>query len=296
LDRILEFPTEDGITLRALVSGLVNGPRLILSHGNGLAIGGYENYWALLKSDFQLVLLDMRSHGKSDVSHLQAHTWAQFEQDLEVCLRGVEAALGPSPSVGVFHSLSAVVALGHLKKYQPRWMGLLLFDPPLMPPVESPYRNAHVEEMLNLADRVRRRQSCFETPDELAGIFRRSRALAKWTDKACSDMARAILRESDDGKSWCLVCPPAHEAQIFESNADESLWTLFDGLEMPLRLVCADPDVPGVQPSAYSTRELAQSFNLAHEAVPDSTHFLQLEYPAECARITKNFCAGLFAR
>ncbi|MGE4125571.1 MAG: alpha/beta fold hydrolase [Pusillimonas sp.] len=291
----MEFLAEDGITLRAVVTGATNGPRLILGHGNGLAISGYEVFWSLLAKDFQLVLLDVRSHGKSDVSSLDAHNWAQFERDYEMCLRGIEDTLGPRPSFGVFHSLSAVIALGHLKKYQRRLKGLLLFDPPLMPPIESPCRKSHVEEMLRLADRVRQRQSCFAAPEELAGVFRRGRTLAKWSDKACQDMAKSVLRESDDGASWCLACPPLHEAKIFESNVDESLWGLFGCLDMPLKLVCADPNVPGVQPSAHSTRELAETFKVAYEAVPGSTHFLQLEYPVQCATITKNYCKGLLA-
>lgn len=292
---MLDFTAEDGIVLRAVVTGSPEGPRLILSHGNGMAIGGYHAFWSLLADDFQLVLLDVRSHGNSDTSTLDAHNWAQFERDYERCLHGIEERLGPRPTVGVFHSLSAVIALAHHGQYHRRLNGLLLFDPPLMPPVQSFWRNAHIEEMFRLAVRVKQRQARFDSPEELAGIFRRGRTLAKWTDGACRDMARATLKPSDDGSSWCLVCPPAHEAKIFELNTDESLWDVFGRLDLPLKLVCADPDVPGVQPSAHSTRELAQTFSLDYEAVPGATHFLQLEYPSECAAITKNYCKGLFA-
>ena len=291
----LEFLAEDGVTLRAVVTGATDGPRLILGHGNGLAIGGYEVFWSLLADDFQLVLLDVRSHGNSDVSSLDAHNWTQFVRDYEMCLQGIEDQLGARPSVGVFHSLSAVIALGHLKQYQRRLEGLLLFDPPLMPPAGSPFRKPHVEEMLRLAGRVRQRQSCFAAPEDLAGVFRRGRTLSKWSDKACQDMAKAVLRASGDRTSWCLACPPLHEAKIFDSNVDESMWGLFACLDIPLKLVCADPDVPGVQPSAHSTRELAQTFNVPYEAIPGSTHFLQLEYPAQCAKITRSYCKGLLA-
>lgn len=49
------------ITLRR--HGNPDGPRLILSHGNGLAIDFYYPFWSLLLNDFDIVIHDLRNHG-----------------------------------------------------------------------------------------------------------------------------------------------------------------------------------------------------------------------------------------
>ena len=49
------------ITLRR--HGNPAGPRLVLSHGNGLAIDLYNPFWSLLADDFDLIVHDLRNHG-----------------------------------------------------------------------------------------------------------------------------------------------------------------------------------------------------------------------------------------
>ena len=42
--------------------GNPQGPRLVLSHGNGLAIDLYYPFWSLLTDDYDLILYDQRNH------------------------------------------------------------------------------------------------------------------------------------------------------------------------------------------------------------------------------------------
>ena len=37
----------------------------MLSHGNGFAIDGYFNFWSRFLGDFDVVVFDMRSHGRN---------------------------------------------------------------------------------------------------------------------------------------------------------------------------------------------------------------------------------------
>jgi len=105
-------------------------------------------------------------------------------------------------------------------------------------------------------------------------------------------MAAASLRESPhpEAGQWSLSCPPAYEAKIFASNNDTTLWASLASLETPVKLVCADPDVPDVQPSALTGREMAREFGLDYEFVEGTTHFLQVERPDLCAAVTRQFC------
>ena len=43
--------------------GNPNGPRLVLSHGNGLAIDLYYPFWSLLTDEFDVIVYDQRNHG-----------------------------------------------------------------------------------------------------------------------------------------------------------------------------------------------------------------------------------------
>ena len=47
--------------------GNPEGPRLVLSHGNGLAVDLYYPFWSLLEADFDLFLYDLRNHGWNSV-------------------------------------------------------------------------------------------------------------------------------------------------------------------------------------------------------------------------------------
>lgn len=54
--------------------GNPDGPRLVLSHGNGLAIDLYYPFWTLLIDEFDLFVFDLRNHGWNRVGDLQKHS------------------------------------------------------------------------------------------------------------------------------------------------------------------------------------------------------------------------------
>lgn len=292
LRQTLEIAAADGVLIRAKVYGPESATRLIVSHGNGLAAHGYESFWRPLTAEYQVVVTDFRGHGISDRGSLQNHSWTQFEEDFDLTMRAIADELGERTTFGAFHSLSAVTSLRHARRFGPVLDGLVLFDPPIIPPDGHPLQSAHVEEMMNLGRRVRRRRAEFGHWSELAGQIKRNVMYARCQPEACDEMARALLRPvSVDGReSWVLACDPEQEAKIFESNSDTSLWDWLAHIDFPVRFLCADPAVPGVQPSAPIGKELAAEFNLDYVCVPETTHFLQLERPELCTQLTKEFC------
>lgn len=291
-EQVLDIPTRDGVAIRAQVYGSPEGTRVIVSHGNGMAAAGYASFWRRLAADHQIVLLDFRGHGRSDSGSLQNHSWEQFQLDFDAAMRAIRAALGERKTIGAFHSLSAIVSLLHARRFGPACDGLVLFDPPIIPPDGHPMQAAHIEEMMGLASRVGRRRSQFDDWRELAGQFKRSPMFARCLPEACDEMALATLRPSSEGgiEFWRLSCDPQYEAKIFASNDDTSLWPWLGQIDFPVKLLCADPDVPGVQPSAPIGRELAAEFGLDYACVPGTTHFLQMERPDLCADLAREFC------
>ena len=291
--QLLEIEADDGVLIRAQVHGQADATRLIVSHGNGLAASGYASFWRQLASDYQVVLLDFRGHGLSDRGSMENHSWAQFELDFDLAMRAIRAALGGRKTYGVFHSLSAIVSMLHARRFGPSCDGFVLFDPPVIPPDDHPLQAAHITEMMSLASRVGKRRAHFDSWRELADQYRRNPMFARCQPDACDEMARALLRpvsKDDEGGGWTLSCAPEQEAKIFASNDDTTLWSWLGRADFPLKLLCADPDVPGVQPSAAIDRDLALKFGLDYACVPETTHFLQLEQPELCASLTSEFC------
>jgi hypothetical protein len=59
---VLDLAMSDGAIVRVRRHGNPDGPRLILSHGNGFAIDGYFAFWRHLLADFELFVFDQRNH------------------------------------------------------------------------------------------------------------------------------------------------------------------------------------------------------------------------------------------
>ncbi|MCY4378385.1 MAG: hypothetical protein OXC39_00970, partial [Candidatus Dadabacteria bacterium] len=105
---------ETVITLRQ--HGNPSGPRLVLSHGNGLAVDLYYPFWSLLTDDFDLIIYDLRNHGWNPVGDLQNHSLPTLVQDNDAIVEAIDRHYGAKPRIGVFHSIAALATLLSPKK------------------------------------------------------------------------------------------------------------------------------------------------------------------------------------
>ncbi len=100
-NRIVDLAMEDGAVIRLRQYGSVAGPRLALSHGNGLAIDGYFAFWKLLLERYELILFDFRNHGQNPLHQFENHNWPQFILDLERIFTPSRITLAPSVPPGL---------------------------------------------------------------------------------------------------------------------------------------------------------------------------------------------------
>ena len=163
----------DGAQIRLRRYGKPGTTRLVLSHGNGLAINAYAPFWLPLAKDHDIVVFDMRNHGENPLHEEEGHHWESFYSDMEEIFWGISRHFGPAISVGVFHSLSSIAALIHTLRYGKRWDGLCVFDPPMMPPRTHPLFEAEDADMERHSARASRRIALYESPEQLAAQFRR---------------------------------------------------------------------------------------------------------------------------
>ena len=127
----------DGALIMLRRHGNAAGPRLVLSHGNGLAADLYYPFWSLFTDRYDIILYDFRSHGWNPVGDRRVHNIPTFVRDSQYLAQAIDARFGEKPKIGIFHSLSALTALLH-GIAESAFSALVLFDPPVCPPGRAP--------------------------------------------------------------------------------------------------------------------------------------------------------------
>ncbi len=281
----------DGAVIRLRRHGNPEGPRIALSHGNGLAIDAYLPFWSLLLPGYDVVLFDQRNHGQNPLHGAEGHNWDRITRDNVEIFDGIARAFGAKPVIGAFHSLSAVAAAMAASRFGPRWSPLVLFDPPIFPreghPLEA-MEHGHMRDMSALA---RRRPERYPDPAAFAAQLAARAGFRRWVPGAHELFARATLRPDPAGNGWVLRCPRELEARIFEQNIDPTVWPRLGACPVPLYLIGADTSVEGQQAPAFLTEGLAADQGIPYAMIPETTHFLQIERPREVLREMGDFLA-----
>ena len=279
----LDVPVDDETTITLRRHGNPEGPRLVLTHGNGLAIDLYYPFWTLLTEDFDLVVYDLRNHGWNSVSPLHNHTLPTMIQDHDKIVEAIDRHFGEKPKVGVFHSVSSIATLlstGRGSEYAAR----VLFDPPLCKPGRG--HQEFEEAASQLAATTRARTYRFDAQEDLAGILPFVPTFQNMAPGVFDLFARTTLRESRSGEDYELCCPPEYEAQIVEYAGAYAVLVDFDTLLSPTKVIGADPTLPY---SYLPTLDLSDVYTVDYDFLPDTSHFLQLEQPEDCVRTMLEF-------
>ena len=267
----------DGATTILRRHGNPDGPRVALSHGNGMAIEAYFPFWRLMLAAYDVILFDTRNHGQNPPDGVDNHNWDQFLSDFETARRNIDTLFGARPVAAVFHSMSGISALLQTQAFGERWSPLILVDPPIFPPsghTLEQRQGFHMEDMETIA---LRRPDRFDDPEDLAAVLRARRAFRRWPPGAHELFALATTRRTADG--WVLACPKRLEAQIFAANIDPTIWPEVGAMPGDIAVIGADASLPEVQPPALLGRALAEGHGLPYTMIADCTHFLQIERP-----------------
>jgi len=263
--------------------GNPDGPRLVLSHGNGLAIDLYYPFWSLLADDFDLIVYDLRNHGWNTVGARQKHNVPTLIRDQERILEAIDRHYGNKPKIGVFHSASALVSL-FLSADSNSLAAQILFDPPLCKPGRSQIEFDEACE--RAASFTRRRGDRFQTQEDFVELLRYVPIFTRVVPGVLELMARTTLRRSANGRDYELRCPREYEAQIMDYVRGFSPLVDLAALPCPTKIVGADPTLP----FAYlPTIDLSDIVAVEYDFLPEMTHYLQLEAPKECVAEVREF-------
>ena len=82
-----------------------------------------------------------------------------------------------------------------------------------------------------------------------------------------------------------LRCPAEFEAQIWDHASTYAVTVDFGAMRCPVKTIAADPAAQDPSDPSFDYEDA----NVDHEFIPDTTHFLQLEKPQECAVAVRRF-------
>lgn len=274
--------------------GNPSGPRLVLSHGNGLASDLYYPFWSLLAEDFDLLIFDLRNHGWNTVGPREKHNVPTLVSDQICIFEAINHHYGNKPKTGIFHSASALITLLSLTTmaeadlWSPDQSGhlsaLILFDPPLCKPGNSQIEFDEAAE--HAAEVTRRRGYLFQTEEDFSELLSYLPGFSRLVPGVRELMAKTTLQKSVDVQGYELRCPRDYEAQIVDYIRSFSALIDFEMLSCPTKVIGSDPTLPY---TFLPTIDLGDILTVDYDFVPETTHFLQLEKPEECVEMVREF-------
>ena len=263
--------------------GNPDGPRLVLSHGNGLAVDLYYPFWSLLAEEFDLIVYDLRNHGWNTVGAREKYNFPTLIRDHERILEAIDRHYGNKPKIGVFHSASALVSL-FLSADSNSLAAQVLFDPPLCKPGRSQIEFDEAVE--RTAALIRRRGHRFQTQEDFVELLRYVPTFTRVVPGVLELMARTTLRRSANGQDYELRCPREYEAQLMDYVRGFSPLVDLGVLPCPTKIVGSDPTLQ----SAYlPTVDFGHVMTVEYDFLPETTHYLQLEAPKRCVGVLREF-------
>jgi pimeloyl-ACP methyl ester carboxylesterase len=281
----LEVQVDDEALITLRRHGNPEGHRLLLCHGNGLAIDMYYPFWSLLLDEFDVIVHDLRNHGWNKVTSSREHTMVNFSRDHDFILDAIDDHYGEKPTTGVYHSVSCLASLISPSKGS-RNAALVLLDPPLCKPGTS-YEEFDLAAT-RTAERARRRTFHFKSREAFTELLSYSPAFYRTVPGTLDLISRATLRKCANEEGFELRCPPEYESQIVDFASPYAVLVDFAKFHCPIKVIGADPTLPY---SYLPTLDLSDIMHVDYDFLPNATHFLPIEQPETCAHEVRNYIA-----
>ena len=249
----------------------------------------YYPFWALLEDEFDLVVYDLRNHGRNLIGDIADHNIPNMVLDHDRVLGAIAQQFGDKPPIGLYHSVSALIALlspARCAQYQ----ALLLIDPPITK------AGRDYQEFEAAAERAaamaRRRADDIPTKIQMVEVLSVVPLYKRLVPGAYQLIADTTLRPNHDRDGFTLRCPKEYEARIMEYAGAFAVAVDLESIQCPIQVIGADPTIPF---SYLPSLDLSDIARVNYDFIPDTTHFLQLEQPQECIAMMRQFLGKIGA-
>lgn len=244
----------------------------------------YYPLWSRFLDAFDVVLFDCRNHGWNPVGRKADHNPATFARDLdELIAPAIDRRFGKKPTVGIFHSLSALVSL--LLPSGGAWFaGLILFDPPVCRPGDSQVQfDAFAEQT---AHQTLIRARVFPTREGFVELLALAPVLRGCDPRLLPLFAETALRPQQADSGFELRCPPAYEAQALRFMSAYAVLADIEGMKCPVKVIGGDPTLPSSYLPSFDINEVV---SVDYDFIPEVGHLAPLLAPEKCHELGLEF-------
>ena len=143
-----------------------------------------------------------------------------------------------------------------------------------------------------------KRRSRFDSPQEMIERFATRRPYDLFDPQCLHDYCTHGLHAATDGAGFELACAPITEASVYMTGrSNASVYASIRALQIPVWVVRARQRTPDADPFDYSYSptwpELAGEFRHGRDLlIPDRSHFLPMEDPAQVAGLIRDLLQG----
>ena len=262
-------------------------PTLLFVHATGF----HSRVWDQLISHLparHIIAIDQRGHGRSETTEITG--WPVFGRDLAAFV----AALDLSGLVGVGHSMGAHALVQAAAFEAGRFERLALIDPVIASPAAYHLAPPVAPGQMHPAAK---RQGRFESPQAMIERFAQRPPYTIFDPAALRDYCEHGLTPAPDGDGCVLACSPLTEASVYMTGrANAGVYASVRALEIPVLIVRAKLPPADRNVFDYSSSPtwpgLVGEFRRAREVhLPERTHFLPMECPAEVAALLREAMA-----
>lgn len=110
-----DIPTHDGLKLKATVKENGASQWLIVTHGLGEHSGRHQHLLKLFPQQFNIILYDLRGHGRSDGERGNVPHFSDFRQDLQSVIDYLKREFHMKKFIVLGHSLGGLVTADWLQ-------------------------------------------------------------------------------------------------------------------------------------------------------------------------------------
>lgn len=264
------------------------GPVLHFAHANAYPPGAYRQLLSRLAENFKVLAAHHRPLWPNPDPPESLQDWHIFSHDLIRFLDEQEL----SGVVGMGHSMGAVATMFAAIQRPELFRALVLVEPILLPPamLQRLQLESEAVEEVPVVKAARKRRTHWPSAAAAFEHFRPKPVFARFSDTALRDYLTAGLRPDEENGGVTLTFSREWEAAIY-SHPPQDVWQLLPQISQPTLAVRA----------AESDSLFTESWELWQNSqpgavfveVPDTSHLILLERPAEMAKMVVRFWADV---
>lgn len=282
-ETVRTFPSSQGVTVVTYDWG-GDGPPLILAHATGLHAHVWLPLVQRLRTRFHCYGVDLRAQGATSAPDDGNFSWKGVTDDFVAALDGLGLS-GRGDVRGIGHSQGGFAVLSGALARPGTFAAIFGMEPVVFRPLPGHEPFAPAQNFM--ADMTRKRRRTFPSRQAAFDNFKAKMPFQHSDDDVIAAYVQWGFEDLADGTIG-LVCPPEHEAALFEHSHGNLMDHLHE-LTARVTIALSEHANEGFAASCPEQAERIPGARLLH--LPGRTHFGILEGTDEMAAVVADALA-----